>query len=212
MKLKWVWTVPNVLSLLRMVLVPVFTALYLQSDRHPPLLYGAVGVLVLSGLTDLFDGMIARRCNQMSEIGKLLDPAADKLTQVAVMLCLAIRLPRLWPLVAIGFIKELLQTIGAALLLFKQQTQVQSSRWYGKVSTFVFYTAMALFVVFPPEPHTPLLFRFNMPVWLFFLLAGLVASTMLAAFSQYTHLYVRLVKEAKASASAQTDAQEGAIS
>ena len=212
MKLKWVWTVPNVLSLLRIALVPVFAVLYLQSHVHPPLLYGAIGALVLSGLTDALDGMIARRCNQVSEIGKLLDPAADKLTQVTVMVCLAIRLPRLWPLVAVGFVKELLQTVGAALLLFKQQAPVQSARWYGKVSTAVFYTAMALFVVFPPLPHTPLLFRFNMPAWLFFLLAGLVASTMLAAFSQYTHLYVRLVKEAKARASAQTDTQEGAIS
>ncbi len=213
MKLKWVWTVPNVLSLMRIAMVPVFMVLYLQSEARPSLLYGAIGVLVLSGLTDLFDGVIARRCNQISEIGKILDPAADKLTQIAVMICLAMRLPRLWPLVAIGFVKELLQTIGAALLLFKRKAPVQGSRWCGKVSTFVFYTVMALFVVFPPLPQTPLLFEWNMPMWLFVLLASLVAATMLVAFSQYTHIYIRLVKESKEmDASSKADARKGAIS
>lgn len=195
MGVKWVWTVPNVLSLFRIVLIPVFAVLYILSAQHPSLLLWAVAVLVLSGLTDLFDGMIARKCHQISEIGKILDPIADKLTQVTVLICLAVHLPRLWPLVALCFIKELLQSIGAALLLFRQKSAVQSARWYGKVSTFVFYFAMAMFVVFPPEPHTPLLLGWNMPVWLFFVLVAAVAACMLYAFIQYARMYLKISKE-----------------
>ncbi len=212
MGLKWVWTIPNVLSLFRIVLIPVFMVLYLMSDEQPELFWWAVGALVLSGLTDMFDGLIARKCNQISEIGKVLDPIADKLTQVAVLISLAIRLPRLWPLVAICFAKELLQSIGAALLLFKRRSQVQPARWYGKVSTCVFYLAMVLFVLCPPEPHVPLMFDWNMPVWMFFLLVGLVALCMLFAFAQYTRMYVLIVKEDEASRAADGDAQKGVVS
>jgi len=213
MGLKWVWTIPNILSLFRIVLVPVFAVLYGLSGQHEPLLYAAVAVLILSGVTDMLDGFIARRFHQISEIGKVLDPIADKLTQVTVMVCLAVRIPQLWPMMAIGFLKELLQSIGAALLLLKLKTAAPSARWYGKVSTVVFYTVMTLFVVFPPAPQVPLLFGWNMPTWLFILLAGLVVFCMLLAFAQYTRMYVTIVKEEKASHTAtDSDAQEGANS
>lgn len=195
MKLKWEWTVPNVLSLFRIVLVPVFAVLYLKSEQQPALLGWAIGTLVLSGLTDMFDGMIARRCNQISEIGKVLDPTADKLTQVTVVLCLTLRIPQLWPLFAVCFVKELLQSIGAALLLFRDQPQVQAARWYGKISTVVFYVAMALYVMFPPVPFVPLVGAWNMPLWLFVTLAVLVAVLMLIAFYGYARVFVSIVKE-----------------
>ena len=76
---------------MRLLLLPVFVTLYLMSDTRPELLYWALGILVLSGLTDLFDGIIARHFHQISDMGKLLDPLADKLTQIAVVLSLAIR-------------------------------------------------------------------------------------------------------------------------
>ncbi len=195
MGVKWVWTIPNVLSLFRIVLIPVFAVLYILSAQHPVLLSWSVGVLAVSGLTDLLDGFIARKFHQISEIGKILDPIADKLTQVTVLVCMAVHLPRLWPLVGLCFVKESLQAVGAALLLFRQKSAVQAARWYGKVSTFVFYFAMTLFVVFPPEPHEPLLFGQNMPAWLFVVLVATVAAWMLIALIQYTRVYLKISKE-----------------
>ncbi len=195
MNIKWEWTVPNVLSLFRIALVPLFAVLYLISKDNPSLLGWAIATLVVSGLTDMFDGMIARRCNQITEIGKVLDPIADKLTQVTVVLCLAIRLPRLWPLLCLCFMKELLQSIGAAKLYIRKKQQVQAAKWYGKVSTVVFYLVMGLYVIFPPAPEKPLLWNWNMPLWLFVLLATLVASLMMYAFYQYTQLYMRISRE-----------------
>ncbi|MBQ3094738.1 MAG: CDP-alcohol phosphatidyltransferase family protein, partial [Clostridia bacterium] len=178
MQVKWEWTVPNLLSLMRIALVPVFVVLYLMSATHPTLLYWAAGALVLSGLTDMFDGMIARALHQITEIGKLLDPIADKLTQVAVLVCLAVRMPRLWPLLAICAAKEIFQSVGATLLYLGRKTRVESARWYGKVCTVVFYVAMAMYVVFPPSPETPLLFGWNMPGWLAMALGVVVAVCM----------------------------------
>ena len=197
MKLKWVWTVPNVLSLMRIALVPVFATLYLMSEENPVLLGWSIAALCLSGITDLFDGIIARKFNQISEIGKILDPIADKLTQVTVILCLAIRLPRLWPLVILCGVKELLQAIGALLMLLRGNGRVQAAKWYGKVSTFVFYVSMGLFVAFPLPGETPLLFNWNMPEPLFIALVILVAACMAFACYQYASLFLRLMQESK---------------
>ncbi|MBR5134093.1 MAG: CDP-alcohol phosphatidyltransferase family protein [Clostridia bacterium] len=198
MGLKWQWTIPNVLSLMRVALIPVFAVLYLKSGEQPSLLWWAVGALVLSGITDMFDGMIARKLNQVTDIGKLLDPFADKLTQVTVILCLAIRLPQLWPMLGVCFLKELLQTIGSGLLLFRAKAKVQSSRWYGKISTFVFYVAMAAFVAFPMEGDgDPLLFGWHMPAWMFTALVILVVVCMAFAFLQYARLFVQVSHETR---------------
>ena len=147
-QIKWEWTIPNLLSILRLLLLPVFVVLYLMSDTRPELLYWAAGVLVLSGLTDLFDGLIARHFNQISDMGKLLDPLADKLTQIAVVLSLAIRHKEVIPLLVICVLKELAQAAGGVFLL-RRGEQIRGAKWYGKVSTFVFYTVMFIIIVFP---------------------------------------------------------------
>ena len=116
-KIPWKWTVPNALSLFRLLLVPVIAITYWASEYDETYLYVAVGALVLSGLSDAMDGWIARRFNQITEIGKLLDPIADKLTQVTVVVCLTLRYPRLLPLLAICVVKEACQAIGGFLLL-----------------------------------------------------------------------------------------------
>ncbi len=205
--IKWEWTIPNILSLIRIALVPVFAALYLQSAQNPVLLWWAVAVLALSGLTDLVDGKIARALNQVSEIGKVLDPIADKITQVTVVFCLAIRMPQLWPLLILCAVKEILQAIGA-FIMFRRGVKVQSARWYGKVSTFVFYFAMALVVVFPPRGK-PLLFGWNMPLWLFGVLIFLVTACMLYAFYQYVLLYRRLTAQQNRMRETPTDTISG---
>lgn len=175
-RIKWEWTIPNLLSILRLLLLPVFVTLYLMSNTRPELLYWALGILVLSGLTDLFDGIIARRFHQISDMGKLLDPLADKLTQIAVVLSLAIRHKEMIPLLVICVLKEAAQAIGGMFLL-RRGERIQGAKWYGKVSTFVFYGVMALILFIP------------MPQWLFIGLITLVAVLMLFAFYNYAKVF-----------------------
>lgn len=177
-RLKFVWNVPNVLSLVRLVLLPVFVFLYFTNHVE-----WAVVALLFSGLTDLFDGMIARRLNQITEIGKLLDPIADKLTQVTVLICLVVRYHELIPLAIICLVKETLQAIGGWILLSKNET-IRGSKWFGKVSTFLFYAVMLAIVIW----------RDTMPDPLLFFLIALVAAMMIFAFFKYMLLYLKLRK------------------
>ena len=85
LNIEWKMNIPNALSLFRMALLPVFVILYLYSADYGSLIYWAFGILILSGLTDSIDGIIARRFNQITDLGKLLDPMADKLTQLRLL-------------------------------------------------------------------------------------------------------------------------------
>lgn len=104
---KFVWNIPNALSIFRLVLLPVFAVLILVVERDAELPLWSFGVLVLSGVTDSLDGIIARRFHQITDFGKLMDPVADKITQVTVVICLAVRYTVLIPLVVICLVKEL---------------------------------------------------------------------------------------------------------
>ncbi|MBE6767805.1 MAG: CDP-alcohol phosphatidyltransferase family protein [Ruminococcaceae bacterium] len=174
----WQWTVPNVLSLVRIALIPVFALLYLNSNAHPALLWWAFAVVVVSGLTDLFDGWIARRFNQISEAGKLLDPLADKLTQLTVVICLATQFHELVWLMALCLLKEAAQVIGG-LLLLRRGDEVRGSQWFGKICTFVFYSAMAAIVLFDDMPSAV---RIGLVV--------LVGVLMLITFFGYLSTYI----------------------
>ena len=91
----WNWkkeilTVPNLLSLFRLALIPVYISAYLRAQTGQDHALAA-GILAVSCLTDLLDGIIARRFHMISHVGKVLDPLADKLTQLALFLCLSTR-------------------------------------------------------------------------------------------------------------------------
>lgn len=175
----WKWNVPNALSLLRIALVPVFMGLYFARMD-----VWAFVVLLLSGLSDAVDGFIARRFNQITDCGKLLDPISDKLTQVAVVVSLATRYPQLWPLAALCLIKETCQAIGGAIML-KRNCEVRGSKWFGKVSTVVFYGSMLALVLF------------TLPNWAVWLLIGLAGSCMLVAFVGYLRIFIEVSREGK---------------
>jgi cardiolipin synthase len=172
--------VPNALSLFRIALLPVFVILYLNSEKNETLIYWAFGVLILSGLTDSLDGIIARKFNQITDLGKLLDPVADKLTQVTVVLCLALRYSAVVYLLVICLIKELCQTLGG-LILLRHGMKIQGARWFGKISTFTFYGVMLLIVGWP-----------DMPQWLLVTLVVIVALLMLFAFIKYITMFFRI--------------------
>lgn len=132
-------TVPNVLSLFRLALIPIFVWLYAISDN---ILWAGI-VLVVSGLTDIVDGWIARHYNMVSEVGKALDPIADKLTQGAVMLCMIFRIP----LLVIPFILLLVKEafVGfTGLLLIQKSGAVYGAEWHGKAATCLIYAMLLL--------------------------------------------------------------------
>ncbi len=146
-------TVPNLLSFLRILMVPAFAVLFNKGEY-----LWAVAVLALSGLSDFFDGKIARRFNQISSLGKILDPIADKLTQItiAVMFYLTFakaqdELIRKFSFVFLVFlIKEAVMVIGGAALI-AMGIKPGAAEMPGKVATFAFYLIMISIIGFGPE-------------------------------------------------------------
>lgn len=134
-------TVPNAMSIFRIVIVPFFAYFFLKGN-----LKLAVLLLLLSGLSDLFDGMIARKFNQVTELGKMLDPFADKLTQGVVALCLAIKFPVICPVLLIFIAKELAM-LCCAVVLLRRKKRPCAAMWYGKVATVMFYVSVSVIVV-----------------------------------------------------------------
>ena len=175
------WNVPNALSVLRILLIPVFMVLYiLHYDVW------AFVVLFISGLTDCLDGVIARKFNQITDCGKLLDPVSDKLTQVGVVICLNTRYPQLLPLTILCLVKEACQTIGS-LLMLKQKFTVRGAKWFGKLSTIVFSASMLASVLFSE----------HLEPWALWALIGAAGVCMLIAFVGYMGIFIRVVQERK---------------
>lgn len=148
-------TIPNILSAFRLALIPVFVMLYVQAMRadgtRDQLFLWAAGVLLLSFLTDVADGFIARTFHMISDLGKMLDPVADKLTQLAMLFCLVFRFPlMIIPLVVLA-VKELVSGI-AVLLFIKETGTVEGADWHGKVSTFLLYAMMLLHLIWYDIP------------------------------------------------------------
>lgn len=142
--------VPNFLSLLRLAMVPVFAVVFFQPN--PDARYWAAGIYALAFATDIADGYIARRFNQITRLGRILDPLADKLMTFTVIICIAIA--GIIPLWAVGifFLKEISMGVGA-LSLFRKVEDVIPSNWLGKLSTGVFFVVCGALVLFPAIPR-----------------------------------------------------------
>lgn len=182
-KVSWKWNVPNVLSLFRLVLVPFIAVTYLRGETT-----WAVVALIVSGITDVVDGFVARHFNQITDLGKILDPLADKLTQMTVALCLTIHNIELLPLLIICVAKELCQLVGGLLLLGKGDN-IRGSKWYGKLATVLFYTVAVVLV-------QPL---FDVSRTWQLILVGVVVAAMLAAFFSYLAVFIKTSREPKES-------------
>lgn len=181
MKRQDILTIPNILSLVRLGLIPVFLWLYCVKGDY----VWAVVTLALSGLSDILDGWIARRFDMVSDFGKILDPAADKLTQMALILCLALRYEPIWALLALFIIKELTMGVLGLLVVLKTKL-VPSARWFGKACTAVLEGSMGLLILFPMLSETAA----NVLI--------LLSGCMLAfSFAQYVILDIRLLHEGR---------------
>ena len=143
-----VFTIPNLLSLFRLLLIPVYVTIYLNAESAADY-YLAGGILALSCLTDLIDGQIARRFNMVSNLGKVLDPLADKLTQLTLILCLTVRYQFLWYVVALFFIKESFQLIAGSYLLLKKSKILKGALLSGKICTTILFISLTTLVLFP---------------------------------------------------------------
>lgn len=129
--------IPNTLTIIRFLLIPIIILFAINNNY-----VAVVLVLTISGITDILDGYIARKFNLISDFGKLMDPLADKATQVSILATLALKsvIP-LW-IIVIVVAKEFLMVAGASFLYGKEL--VVSSKWYGKLSTVLFYVAIVL--------------------------------------------------------------------
>lgn len=142
-------TIPNLLSVIRLLLIPLIVWLYCEKQDY----HAAVGVIIVSGATDIIDGFIARHFNMISDFGKILDPVADKLTQAAIIICLTTKHSLMIPLIILFVVKELIMGLFGFLAL-KKKDSVNSAKWYGKANTVVLYLSMLVLILFPgmPEP------------------------------------------------------------
>ena len=144
---KEILTIPNLLSLFRLVLIPVYVVIYLNAHEDSDY-YIAAGILAVSCLTDLIDGKIARHFNMISTLGKILDPLADKATQFTLILCLALKYPILWYLVALFVVKEGFQLIAGGINLRKGK-MLKGALLSGKICTTVLFVSLILMVMIP---------------------------------------------------------------
>lgn len=144
-----VLTIPNLLSLIRLLMIPAIVWLYCEKENY----IAAAAMIVLSGLTDIADGIIARKFHLVSDLGKILDPVADKLTQAALIICLIAKFDWMLWLFILFAVKEITMGI-SGLVVIKKKDMVNSAQWFGKLSTVVLYTVMILLFLFPNTPET----------------------------------------------------------
>ena len=132
--------VPNALTIIRFLLIPIILYFIFTGNY----LLGFI-FFTISGLTDILDGTIARKFNLISNFGKLMDPLADKLTQISVLASLVIKdIIPIWILIIV-MAKELIMIIGASFLYGKDV--VVYSKWFGKLATVLFYIAIVISLI-----------------------------------------------------------------
>ncbi len=178
-------TIPNFMCYFRILLIPVFIVLYVKGMYR-----SSAAVIIISWFSDVADGFVARKFNMISALGKVLDPVADKMTQVAIFICLGLRYPLAFVLVAVIAAKELTM-LGLGLVVFKDANRVDSARWYGKIATgAIALTAIVLVAApfFIPGGISP-----EIAKW------PIIGCIVLASFSylMYVIRYVGIIKEIK---------------
>ena len=178
---KKIITIPNILSFFRLCLIPVIIWLYTVEKNDA----AAGAVLILSGATDVADGFIARHFHMISDLGKVLDPIADKLTQAAMLFSLCTRFPLMVLPLALMVLKEAFMGI-TGLLIIRRTGSVFGADWHGKAATVLLYAAMILHV-----------FWYQIPKTVSDVLIGACAVMILISFVLYARHNVRMMKEQK---------------
>lgn len=186
-------TIPNWLSFIRIALIPVFAVLFLKGY-----VLTAVIVMIVAALTDLFDGKIARKFNQVSNLGKILDPIADKLSQMAIVVVLIVTY---WDnaikyLFMFFIIKEVIMLIGGGILLSIGLRPTAAEIW-GKIATNVFYIGMIFILAFGKNGALCEYTGFTLPDAVTWVLVAISAVCTLISLLGYAPGFIRQLKSKK---------------
>lgn len=173
-----VLTLPNLMSLLRLVMIPGIVLSYRGGKN-----LAAALLLTLSGLTDVADGYVARRWNQVSDLGKILDPVADKLTQAALLYCLIPRYRAMSWLLLFLCAKEIAMGI-AGIVVLRKKERIHSAQWFGKLTTFGLWGVILILFLAPSVSE-------RVVTCLGLVCAGLIA----ISFAGYMRFYVHILRE-----------------
>lgn len=176
---KEIFSIPNVLCYIRFLLIGWFFYLYMQDAYIESAIIIAIGAI-----TDCLDGQIARRCNMITQLGKILDPMADKAMQLAIAIALTSRYPMMGLLLALFLVKEIFQGV-CCLVGLRKHKKLDGAMWYGKVSTAVFYVLTVLLIAFA-----------DMPIWLVHTCISITMFCLAFAFVMYAITFYRMLKDA----------------
>ena len=178
MSKKEVFSIPNILCYIRFLLVFAFCYFYWHKQYE----YSAV-MIVLGGITDCLDGQIARRCNMVTELGKIIDPLADKAMQLAIVVALCTHYPEMLILFILFVLKEGFRGI-CCLIGLKKNKRLNGAKWYGKVATAVFYVVTVILIAF-----------YDIPLWLLHACTLITFIVFMNAFVLYGVTFYRLLKD-----------------
>lgn len=186
-------TIPNWLSFIRIALIPVFVVLFLKGY-----VLTAVIIMALAAITDLFDGKIARKFNQVSNLGKILDPIADKLSQMAIVVVLIVTY---WDnaikyLFMFFIVKEVIMIIGGVILLSMGMRPTAAEIW-GKVATNVFYIGMIIILALGENGALCNIINFTLPSFITWAIVIISAICTLISLLGYAPGFIRQIKEKK---------------
>ena len=180
MKLK---NIPNILSVIRILLVFVFVIVLFVWDSP----VWAIIVFLTAGATDVVDGYLARKYNWITNLGKILDPVADKLMQCTVLVCFCIKgLIPVWFVIPY-FVKEVV-TLLMGWIVIRRRSVVVVSKWYGKTAVCLFYATMVISVWVQDLIAGQL-------IWQILLFTPAVAFTIAAFFGYVKHYWARKQEE-----------------
>ena len=140
-------SIPNLMGYFRLLMIPAFAWLYLTASTDMDY-YMAALVMGISSLTDMFDGMVARKFNMITEFGKFLDPLADKLSHGAILLCLLSRYPLILLMLVLYVIKEGFMLVMGAVKL-REGKKLNGAKWFGKCCTALLFVVLFLLLLFP---------------------------------------------------------------
>lgn len=180
------FNIPNILCYIRLALIPVFIINYIHASEPKDYYFSAL-IILISGITDFADGFIARKYNMITELGKIIDPIADKFTQGAVVLILMFQFKGMIILTIILLIKELFMFF-CGLMLLKRKKKLDGAKWFGKVSTAVFYVIMFVLIAVP-----------TLPVRIIDLFMIIIGFFLILSFILYAVLFIKMFDESKAS-------------
>lgn len=180
---KEIFSIPNILGYFRILLIPVFMTLYFKAQEPKDYFVAAV-VVGISSLSDMFDGLIARKFNMITELGKFIDPLADKLTQGALIVCFVARYSLMWLLVGIYIVKEGFMAVMGLVMLRHNGRKLDGAKWFGKVSTALLYVTMFIFLLVP-----------TMDIRIVNGLIGLSAFAMVFTLIAYIPVFLEMYKQ-----------------